>query len=116
MLWRDYREQVLADAKEAIDDNSYYWEDWESTFDELFVDDSVTGNGSGSYTFSTAKAAENVGGWIFDYEAQDAFKEYGYEQIPIDMGPEALDVIARCYWLDMVADELAEYYKEAIEQ
>ena len=53
----NYFENVTADAKQAILENLNYWkfsdreELEEIANDELWVDDSVTGNGSGSYTF-----------------------------------------------------------------
>lgn len=81
-------------------------------YDLLFTDDSVTGNGSGSYTFSSAKAAELVSGIIFDHEAIWVFREYGYEGIPTEKGPESCDVIARCIALGYVSGELEEYFNE----
>ena len=70
--------------------------------DELWIDDSVTGNGSGSYTFSRSDA--------FDYvtenidllrEAADAFgcKEQIAEWF-LDDEWESMDVTIRCYLLD----------------
>ena len=62
----NYLENVTADAKQAILENLNDWEfsDREEleeiANDELWVDDSVTGNGSGSYTFNTWKAEENL--------------------------------------------------------
>ena len=60
----NYLEQVTTDAKEAIIDDMEYWsfddrdELEEVAYDELMLYDSVTGNGSGSYYFSTWKAEE----------------------------------------------------------
>ena len=62
----NYLENVTADAKQAILENLKYWdftdreELEEIANDNLWVDDSVTGNASGSYTFSTWKAEENL--------------------------------------------------------
>lgn len=109
-------EQVKSDALEAIEENAGYHEDWESMYDSLFIDDSVTGNGSGSYTFNTAKAAENVAGIIFDDDALEAFEEYGYEGIPTKQGAESCDVIARCIALGFVSGELEKAYDEAREK
>ena len=115
MTWNDYMEQVKADALEAIEENAQYYEDWEEMEEALWIDDSVTGNGSGSYTFNTAKAAENVAGIIFDEEALQAFAEMGYEGIPTKEGAEACDVIARCIALGYVGWELEEAFNEARE-
>ena len=110
MQWQEYRDEVLTDAMEAIDENAGSWDSWEECFEDLFVDDSVTGNASGSYYFSTYCAAQAVGEWIFDGEALAAFQDFGYDGIPVDKGPEALDVIARCIWLYEVASDLENYY------
>lgn len=112
MTWTEYQDQVKADALESIEENFEYYEDWDAMNEALWIDDSVTGNGSGSYTFCTATAAENVAGIIFDPEAVDAFKEYGYEGIPTEEGAEACDVIARCIALGYVGYELEERFDE----
>lgn len=116
MDWNEYMEAVKADAKEAIKENLDYCEDWESTYEGLFIDDSVTGNGSGSYYCNSAKAKEAVEGIIFEDEAIEAFKEYGYDGIPTEKGAESCDVIARCICLDYVIDELEEYFDELKEE
>lgn len=62
----DYREEVKNDVldyiKNEVDFNDF--EDLEELGeflnDELFINDSVTGNASGSYTFSTYDAEENI--------------------------------------------------------
>lgn len=116
MNWNDYMEQVKADALEAIEEKARYYDDWDEMNDALFIDDSVTGNGSGSYTFNTAKAAENVAGIIFDDDALEAFAELGYDGIPTKEGAEACDVIARCIALGYVSGELEEAFEEAREK
>ena len=116
MTWNDYMEQVKADALDAIEENASYYEDWDEMEEALWIDDSVTGNGSGSYTFNTAKAAENVAGIIFDDDALEAFAELGYDGIPTKEGAEACDVIARCIALGYVSGELEEAFEEAREK
>lgn len=61
----DYMEAMKTDIREWIDENDFftgrnvdYIED--DLVDALWNEDSVTGNVSGSYTFSTAKAKEYV--------------------------------------------------------
>ena len=62
----NYLEAVTNDAKQAILENLKYWEFSdrdeleERANNELWIDDSVTGNGSGSYTFGRWKAEENL--------------------------------------------------------
>ena len=72
--------------------------------DELFVTDSVTGNGSGSYTFSSYKAAEHLThNWDL---LQEALEEFGSTDInPIEKGEEWCDVTIRCYLLGQAISE-----------
>lgn len=100
---------------ESIRENMEYANNWEEMYEMLFVDDSVTGNGSGSYYFNSAKAVEAVGGIIFDDEAVEEFKAMGYDGIPTEMGAESCDVIARCIALGLVSAELEDYYNGLIE-
>lgn len=110
MDWNDYQNEVKSDAMEAIKENIGYCDTWEDMYDSLFVDDSVTGNGSGSYYCNSYKAAEAVSGIIFDSDAVDEFKALGYDGIPTEEGAETCDVIARCICLGLVSGELEEYY------
>ena len=63
----NYFEAVKADVREWINSN-VDMEDWkdnregleEYLNDSLWIEDSVTGNASGSYTFNTWKAEENL--------------------------------------------------------
>lgn len=66
--------------------------------DLMFDQDEITGNASGSYTFNTFKAEQNLmGNW-------DLLKEAKEELQPnvdlIEKGPEFCDVMIRCYLLD----------------
>lgn len=63
MTFQDYVEQVRADAEDAIAEGSAWHEGWEDMLDALYIDDAVTGNGSGSYTFSAARSLDNVRGY-----------------------------------------------------
>ena len=113
----NYLENVTADAKQAILENLNYWnfsdrEDLEEIAnDNLWVDDSVTGNASGSYTFSTWKAEENL------YHNMDELEEACYEfgqdiGEAVKQGAEYCDVTIRCYLLGQAIsaalDELEE--------
>ena len=121
----NYLEAVTADAKQAILENLNYWsftnreELEEIANDELWVDDSVTGNGSGSYTFSTWQAEENLCHNMDELE--DACGEFGQPiGHAIERGAEYCDVTIRCYLLGQAIsaaiDELEEegkiQYKE----
>ena len=113
----NYLENVTADAKQAILENMNDWdfadreELEEIANDELWVDDSVTGNGSGSYTFNTWKAEENLCHNMDKLE--EACDEFG-EDIgeAVKQGAEYCDVTIRCYLLrqaiSAAIDELEE--------
>lgn len=110
--FEDYREQVRIDAVEAIECNYAYCSDFDEMMESLQLDDSVTGNASGSYTFSTYQAEENIKGIIFDDKINQYFNDYGYNGIPLDQGAEAIDVIIRCFALDSLYSELEDYFNE----
>ena len=100
----NYLEQVTTDAKEAILENMEYWnfddreELEEVAYDELFVDDSVTGNGSGSYFCNAWKAEEALcHNWDLLAEACEEFEQNIGEVVK--QGVEACDVTIRCYLL-----------------
>lgn len=66
--------------------------------DLMFDQDDVTGNGSGSYTFNTFKAEQNLmGNWDLLREAKEELQP---NVDLIDKGPEYCDVMIRCYLLD----------------
>lgn len=76
----------------------------EKLYDELWTADSVTGNGSGSYTFNTNKAEE--------YLCHNlpllgkALEEFGEENATQYLNdPEAADVTIRCYLLSQAISE-----------
>ena len=122
MNYNDYYEEVKNDAIEAIDeqfDNGYWDEDteWDVVYDNLFVDDSVTGNGSGSYTFNAFKARENVSEAIFDDRIIRALDNIGCDAEEItnyirDNDPESIDVCIRCAMLDEVYDEIERHFSD----
>lgn len=116
MLWSEYQEEVKSDAMDAIKENMEYNDSWDEMYDSLFMDDSVTGNASGSYYCNSDKAAEAISGIIFDDEAITEFEHMGYDGIPTEEGAEACDVIARCICLGLVSGELEEYYDSLTEQ
>lgn len=113
----NYLEQVTADAKEAILENMEYWnfddreELEEVAHDELWADDSVTGNGSSSY-FCNAWNAEEALCHNLDLLAE-ACEEFGQDiGWMFKRGAEFCDVTIRCYLLSQAIaaalDELEE--------
>lgn len=79
--------------------------------DALWCNDGVTGNGSGSYTFSSYKAEEYLTHNL-DLLAE-AVEEFGGEAALVSLlkdGPEACDVTIRCYLLPVaISNALNEY-------
>lgn len=83
--------------------------------DELWTVDSVTGNASGSYTFNSWEAEENLAhNWDLLAEALD---EFGQDRTDVlRQGAEAMDVTIRCYLLGQaIAEALDELEEELAE-
>ena len=114
----NYLEAVTADAKAAILENLNYWkftdreELEEIANDKLWANDSVTGNASGSYTFNTWKAEENLCHNMDELE--DACDEFGQDiGEAVKHGAEYCDVTIRCYLLGQaISDALDELEEE----
>lgn len=119
----NYLEAMENDVREAIK-NDYDLNDWrgdrdgleEKLNDDLWIDDSVTGNGSGSYTFNRERAREYVQDDGRDY-IEDMCAEFGIDAAEVgrrflDDDWEWFDVSIRCYLLGQaiaaVLDELEE--------
>lgn len=122
----NYYEAVQADVREYIEnevDRSEWLENRdgleEHLNEELWTVDSVTGNGSGSYTFNTYEAEENICHNL-DLLAE-AVEEFGGSTDVMKDGAEACDVTIRCYLLGQsiaeVLDELESegYFEESDE-
>lgn len=119
----DYRETVKDDVLEYIN-NEINFEDFDTLEDlkeylndELWTVDSVTGNASGSYTFSTYEAEENIAhNWDL---LAEALEEFGNEENPISKGAEWCDVTIRCYLLGKciaaALEEIEDDFNEAHE-
>ena len=73
----------------------------------LWTEDSVTGNGSGSYTYNTYESAENLThNWDL---LEEALYEFGEDDInPIKKGEEWCDVTIRCYLLSQAISEVLD--------
>ena len=105
----NYRESVKEDVLEYIKDEINF-EDFDSLEEleeklnnELWIDDSVTGNASGSYTFNNRRAEEYLThNWDLLKEALD---EFGSDESPISKSAEWCDVVIRCYLLGSAISE-----------
>lgn len=109
----NYLEAVEDDVREYIKDNvdlsDYSSKDELENYlsDELWVEDSVTGNASGSYTFSTWKAESYL---CHNLDLlREALEDFGGDfSDAIDRGAEACDVIIRCYLLGIAINEVLD--------
>lgn len=114
MMNYDYLEAVKADVLETIR-NDYELTDYsdrdeaeQALNDALWIDDSVTGNASGSYTFNSAQAREYVE--ADPDTVREALREFcvSAEEVGnrfLDGDYEYLDVTARCYVLGQAINE-----------
>jgi hypothetical protein len=117
----NYLEAVKEDVKNYIEENeikvySSNREEIEQTLnDDLFIEDSVTGNASGSYTFNRWQAEENLcHNWELLAEAMEAF---GYsDKNVIEEGAEWADVTIRCYLLAQAIAEVLDEVEEEEEE
>ena len=103
----DYREAMREDVKNALEEMDTTGKTEGDIYDELWIDDSVTGNASGSYTFNSFKAREYVAG--NEDLLAEALEEFGagdseYKKALTD--PEYADVTIRCYLLAEVLSEV----------
>lgn len=115
----DYREAVRDDVRQYIENNNikpdyrqdrYQFED--DLNDDLWVEDSVTGNASGSYTFSTYQAEEYL---CHNLDLLgEALQELGCSASYLtEEGAEACDVTIRCYLLrEAIHDVVDEFWDD----
>ena len=78
----------------------------DNLYDDLFCNDSVTGNASGSYTFNTWQAEENL---CHNMDLlKEALEGFGCGIEYLEKGAEACDVIIRCYLLSSAISEVID--------
>lgn len=119
MYYYDYFEAVCGDVRKEIAES---WADRFADFetldnlrealnDELWLSDHVTGNASGSYTFSQWEAEEYLAhNWDL---LEEACTEFGADMgEEIKRGAESADVLIRCYLLGAAIDKVLPEFKE----
>ena len=78
----------------------------DNLYDDLFCNDSVTGNASGSYTFNTWQAEENL---CHNMDLlKEALEGFGCGIEYLAKGAEACDVTIRCYLLSSAISEVID--------
>lgn len=116
----NYLESIKADVKEYIN-NEITLKDFtnreeleQELNDDLWVEDSVTGNASGSYYCNAWKAEEAL---THNWDVlEEALAEFGCEGNPIEKGAEWCDVTIRCYLLGQAIAEVLEEMEEELEE
>lgn len=116
----DYYENMKSDILDAIEynndltqydnmDNAY-----DSLYDYLWIKDGVTGNASGSYTFNSYTAEENL---CHNMDLLvDACNEFGQSiGDAIERGAEYCDVTIRCYLLGSILSEVLDELNDEYE-
>ena len=111
----NYYEALRQDINDYLNETNE--RDFNTLYDEMFIADSITGNASGSYTFSTWQAEENL---AHNTDVlMSALSEFGIDDSAYDLmdrGAETLDVLIRCHLLSEVLTEVLEELEESEEQ
>lgn len=112
------KEDVMEYVKNEVDTDGIDFDELETRlYDDLFIEDSVTGNASGSYTFSSIKAQ----GYVEDNKnlVREMCSEFGNEEQVMNWwyedDYESIDVSLRCYVLGNAIAEVIKELKEAAE-
>lgn len=120
----DYKEAIRQDIRDYLDDNEEINSDTDfreledRLNDDLFCEDSITGNGSGSYTFNreTAKEYVNENTDLLQDLCQEGF--IGKDQLAdwfMNDEWESMDVSIRCMLLPECIHEVLEEKQEELE-
>ena len=113
----NYLEELKSDVKNYINEVASDYMDCEdmdelrdSLYDNLWNEDSVTGNGSGSYTFNREEAkkyvSDNLDLMVEAYKDLDSIESLVDDLEALDF--ETIDVTIRCYLLSQALDEVLE--------
>ena len=116
----NYMEAMKKDIKEYIN-NEVNLKDFtdrddleEKLNEDLWVNDSVTGNASGSYYCNSWKAEEAI---CHNLDLLgEAMKEFGCEVDLLEKGAEWADVTIRCYLLGQAIGEVLDDMEEELEK
>lgn len=117
----NYYDAMKNDVIEYLSDNEYYYNGYtrdeleDQLNDDLWTVDSVTGNGSGSYTFSREDAKKYVQDDGVNY-LRDALEDFCVPAEDIvehflDEDYEYFDVTIRCYLLPQVVHDVMDEFE-----
>lgn len=116
----DYFAAVKEDVKNVVINDYNYIEELKNDreefeqrlYDELWVNDSVTGNASGSYTFNAWQAEEYI---CHNMDLlKEACDEFGTDLADIIESAESCDVTIRCYLLNQSISEVLDELEEEL--
>lgn len=120
-VYDKYYKEVYKDACDVaaenfdgyLENNDDFDDAWDEFYEDLYIDDSVTGNASGSYWFNREKAKESLGEFIWDEDIVWLLEEMGdtIEGV-VKCDPEVVDVIIRCAMLGHVEGAVKDYVWE----
>ena len=124
MMNYNYLEAITEDVKEYVK-NEINFSEYENMYelrealnDDLWTEDSVTGNGSGSYTFNRATAKEYVDAnkdlvneMMKEFDCKEKVANWWIED-----NYEAIDVSIRCYLLGQAIDKALDDFTEEFEK
>ena len=114
MTLNDYRSVTLSNAlelaKQLFDDNNYI--SAQDVINWALNSDDVTGNASGSYTFSRIEAEENVSDLIWEKDLYELLNGY-FDTLAINlsMGAEMIDVLIRVAYVYQLQPEIEDFLK-----
>ena len=109
-----YKSEVLADAKDYIEENIDYMKDWDDCWESMWAS-RVNGNGDGSYYYNAYKARKACAGMEFDQDFLDAYEwHFGGDDLARTLreGPESFDVLIRIVATEELYGELEEFIQE----
>ena len=113
----DYLENTKNNILEYVREEKDYLKgkSQDELYDDLFISDYITGNGSGSYYCNTWQAEESLTHNL-DLLAE-ALEEFGYENInALEKGAEWCDCIIRCYILGQALGEVWDEVEELLQE
>lgn len=116
MIFKEYVDEVENLVKEAINDpnNDYLdMDDAEEVRDAMWIDDGITGNGSGSFYGNSAQSKESALDLAFDEDFHSELGELGDDMSVFTKGPDTVDVTARCLALGHV--DVEGIWEKAVE-
>lgn len=124
-VYNKYYKEVYKDACDVaaenfdgyMENNSDFDDAWDEFYEDLFMDDSVTGNASGSYWFNSKKAEESLGEFVWDEDIVWLLEEMGDNIADVvERGPEVVDVTIRCGMLGHVENDVRDYVEELMKE